>query len=175
MTTFRKILAIDPGYARLGYAVIESNGRENKFVAAGLIETKAGESWDKRILKIAGALEKIFNKYEPSILVVEKIFFSSNQKTAFKVAEIKGIIGYLAAKYDIPVQEISPRELKIAISGYGLADKKQMQKIVKLTLEIPESIKIDDVFDALALALAAMPPCGYLGIKRYLQKNTNLL
>lgn len=149
----KTILAVDPGYSRLGYAVIKTNGREKKFIEAGLIETDAKTDWQERVLKIGKELEKNFVKHKPDIFIVESIFFSANQKTALKVAEIKGIATYIAAKNGVPTEEISPREMKLAFSGYGLADKRQLEKIVKLELKVPESVKIDDVFDALALAI----------------------
>lgn len=150
-----KILAIDPGYARLGFAILEIQKQEKKIVEAGVIETQPAIDWPRRILKIAEEFEKLLKKHKPKIVAIEKIFFCRNQKTALKIAEIKGILLYLAGKYNISVEEISPRELKMAITGYGLADKKQIQKIVNLNLEIPKNLKIDDIFDAIAIALWA--------------------
>lgn len=149
----KTILAVDPGYSRLGYAVVRTNSREKEFVEAGLIETNSKTNWDERVLKIGKELERIFTKYKPDVFIIESIFFAANQKTALKVAEIKGIAIYIAAKNNVPTEEISPREMKLAFAGHGLADKRQLEKIVKLELKVPENVKIDDVFDALALGL----------------------
>ena len=147
------ILGIDPGFNRLGCAVIQKNQADFNILAASLIETKSGEDYQKRILQIGEKLDKIIVKYKPDALAVEKLFFTVNQKTALKVAEVKGVIIYLAAKANIPCFEFTPLEIKSAICGYGKADKKQVQNALKFTLKNFVPPKSDDVCDAIAVSL----------------------
>lgn len=146
-------MGIDPGYGRLGFGLILSDGRNNKIIEAGLISSALQEHWEDRLYKIAAEVETILKKYKPDCVILEKIFFSRNQKTALKISEIRGVILYLAKKHKIPVLEFSPNELKLGITGYGLADKKQVQYAVEMFFKNEKIAKIDDVFDALALAL----------------------
>lgn len=149
----RKILGIDPGYGRLGFGLILSDGRNNKIIEAGLIATTLQKRWEDRLYEIAEKVEAVLKKHKPDRVILEKIFFSRNQKTALKISEIRGVILYLAKKHKIPVLEFSPNELKLGITGYGLADKKQVQYAVKMFLKNEKISETDDVFDALALAL----------------------
>jgi len=146
-------LGIDPGYGRLGFGLISSDGRNNKIIDSGLIATTPQKCWEDRLYEVAVRVEAILKERKPDGVILEKIFFSRNQKTALKISEIKGVILYLAKKHKIPVLEFSPNELKLGITGYGLADKKQVQYAVKMLLKDKDISKFDDVFDALALAL----------------------
>lgn len=146
-------MGIDPGYGRLGFGLILSDGRNNKIIKAGLIATTLQKCWEDRLYEIAAEVETILKKHKPDCVILEKIFFSRNQKTALKISEIKGVILYLAKKHKTPVLEFSPNELKLGITGYGLADKKQVQYAVEMFFKNEKIAKIDDVFDALALAL----------------------
>lgn len=149
------ILGIDPGFNRLGYALLQKNGSGFDVLEASLIETKSGEDYQDRILAIGESLEKIIKKYKPDILAVEKLFFTANQKTALKVAEIKGIVLYLAATRGIATREFTPLEVKLAVCGYGKADKKQVRDMLKLILKNVCLPKNDDACDAIAVALTA--------------------
>ncbi|MBU1179059.1 crossover junction endodeoxyribonuclease RuvC [Patescibacteria group bacterium] len=154
------ILGIDPGYGRLGYAVLEKNDKEN-LIDCGCLETTSKEEHSDRILKIADGVEKIIKKYKPEILAIEKIYFTTNQKTALKVSEIKGIITYLALKNKMRLAEYTPLEVKIAVCGYGRAPKEQIKKMVDLLIKVKNPPKNDDTYDAIALCLtcSATLPC----------------
>jgi len=146
------ILGIDPGFNKLGYAVLEKQGGFN-ILDAGLIETKSSLKYETRILEIGKSVEKIINVYKPDTLAIEKLFFTTNQKTALRVAEVRGIILYLAAKKGLSCMDFTPLEVKSAVCGYGKADKKQIRDMLKLTLKNCVLPKNDDACDAIAVGL----------------------
>ena len=148
-----KILGIDPGFNKLGYAILEKQQAGFDIVVSSLIETKSGEDYQKRVLAIGRELNRIIAKYKPDTLAIEKLFFTTNQKTAMRVSEIRGIIIYLAASAGVPCFEFTPLEVKSAICGYGKADKKQVRDMLKLTLKNCVLPKNDDACDAIAIAL----------------------
>ena len=150
-------IGIDPGFGRLGCAVLKKQGENGlKIVKADCIKTKTGLGHEKRLLFIINELEKIVKKFKPALLGIERVFFAKNQKTAFQIAEVRGAILYLAAKNQIPIIELTPLEVKTALCGYGKADKKQVQKMVKSILKLPSIIKQDDINDAVAIAITAL-------------------
>lgn len=165
------VLGIDPGFNKLGWAVIKKKASDFEIAAASFIETESGENFEKRILKIGKELNEIIKKYKPERLAIEKLFFTTNQKTALKVAEIKGIATYLAALAGIPCFEFTPLEVKMTICGYGKADKKQVRDMLKLTLKNCVLPKNDDACDAIAIALV----CFFLNsINKFGVRNTGL-
>ncbi|MBI2175304.1 MAG: crossover junction endodeoxyribonuclease RuvC [Parcubacteria group bacterium] len=147
------ILGIDPGFARLGYALVVESGRALRLLAASCVETPSGTSPAERLATIAAAIERVIRTHHPSVVAMEQLFFSTNQKTAIRVAEVRGVILLLAAKNGLPVFECTPLELKAALTGYGAAPKAQVQEMVKLLLRLPAVPKPDDVADAIAVAL----------------------
>lgn len=147
-TLAKKILGIDPGYGRLGWAVIKGNG----LLEAGCLETSKDQPHEKRLKIIGRGLEDIIKKHKPDALAIEKLFINTNQKTATKVAETRGVILYMAR--DLPIYEFSPPEVKLAICGYGRADKKQVAKMARLIFKTDKSLK-DDALDAIAIAFTA--------------------
>jgi len=147
------VLGIDPGYAKLGCSVVKKFKDSYEIIESLLIETKPGDAHEKRILFIGNAVQKIIFKHQPQALSIEKIFFSTNQKTAIKVSEIKGAVMFLAATNNIPCFEFTPLEIKMALCGYGKADKKQIQEMVKIILNLKTPPKQDDVADSIAVAL----------------------
>lgn len=146
------ILGIDPGVHRMGYGVINTFKDGVKVLAQGLFTTDKDLSHGERLLIIRNALEKIFSLYKPERVVVEKLFFQKNIKTAMKVGEARGVVMMLAAENNVPAIELTPNEVKVAIAGYGNAEKLQVQKMVKTLLHLKEIPKPDDVADALAIA-----------------------
>lgn len=149
------ILGIDPGFSRLGFALLEKNQGVLNILDSGLIETESGKDYQERILEIGLAVQDIIQKYKPDILAIEKLFFTTNQKTALKVSEVKGIIMYLCAVKNIPCVEYTPLEIKSAICGYGKADKKQIKDMLKLSFKNYALPKNDDACDAIAAAYTA--------------------
>lgn len=148
-----KVLAIDPGFGRLGYAVIEKNNLRQNIVSAGCVETSPKLPYKDRFAKIAKEVGQLIEDYSPQVLAIEKIFLAKNQKTAFQVAEIRGLVIYLAMSRDVEIFEFTPLEVKLAVCGYGKADKTQVSKMVKMLTKMGTLPKIDDAVDAIAIGL----------------------
>jgi len=148
-----KILGIDPGYARAGWGIISSDSRQLKFIVAGCLETPKEMPHAERLQSLSLALDKIIKKYQPQILAIEDLFFFKNLKTAIKVAESRGVILAKAFEYQLTIYEFTPLQIKQAITGYGRADKNQIQQMVKIILKQPNIIKPDDAADAVAVAI----------------------
>lgn len=149
------IIGIDPGYGRIGYGVIEKDSARGWLPrACGCIETPVNGVFIDRIAELHKELVKLIKKYHPTRMAVEDLFFMNNAKTAIKVGQARGVILLTAVENNLPVDEYTPLQIKRAITGYGKADKKQMQKMVAAILHIPK-IKSDDAADALAVALCA--------------------
>lgn len=142
------ILSIDSGIEKTGFAVF--NGA--KYVTSALITTPKTDSTEIRLMKIYDHLKKIFVKYRPGIVVVEQLFFFNNQKTAIRVSQAQGVVLLLAAQNDIEVKFLTPLQIKQTVTGYGQADKKSVQKMIRLVNGI--DIKQDDEADAVACGLA---------------------
>lgn len=151
-----RILGIDPGFGRVGYGVIEQvKSRDWKAVAFGCIETSSKNSFINRLAEIHAEIEELIKKYKPSRMAVEELFFFKNVKTAMEVGQARGVILLTAVENGLPVDEFTPLQVKQAMTGYGRAEKGQMQKVMKMVLKLKEPIKSDDAADALAIALTA--------------------
>ncbi|MDQ5957731.1 MAG: crossover junction endodeoxyribonuclease RuvC [Patescibacteria group bacterium] len=152
------IIGIDPGYDRLGFAVIKKEPRQKEeLLTSGCLSSDKNTDFAQRLLCLGIELEKIFITYNPDLLVIENLFITKNQKTAMKVAEVRGLILYLAAKNNTAVKQMTPPEIKLAVAGYGNADKTQVTNMAKLLIKIPTKPKFDDEFDAIVIALAGLP------------------
>lgn len=149
------ILGIDPGYGRTGYGVIGVDGAKTSYIAAGCIETSKDAALEQRLLHIYDDLERIIQSERPDALALEKLFFAKNAKTALRVAETRGIILLLSIKKGLALREFTPLEVKMAVCGYGRAEKSQVQYMVAKILNIPSAPKPDDAADALAIAITA--------------------
>lgn len=148
------ILAIDPGYERLGVAVLEKSvsGKE-KLLYSDCFKTPREKSFSERLYMLGNEVDRLISKYKPSALALETLFLTKNQKTAMLVAEARGVLIYEAEKHFIPVYEYSPLQIKIAVTGYGKSDKEQVKIMVKQLISIEKDIKHDDEFDAIAIGL----------------------
>lgn len=147
------IIGIDPGSTRVGYGVIKG-GRKLELVGYGVIEVKR-QAVDKMLLEISKKTSKLIKKYNPSVFGIEKIYFSKNIKTGIEVAQARGVIISEIARNQIPIKEFSPSEIKLGVTGYGMADKKAVAKICAKILEVEELSGFDDASDALAIAIMA--------------------
>lgn len=148
-----KILGIDPGIGRMGYGVIKKEAGKEIFVAAGLIETPAGVPHADRLLAISHQLQKILARHKPDIAAIESLFFAKNAKTALAVAEARGVAVLLCRQAGLTIEEYTPLQVKIALTGYGRAEKIQVASMTKKILTITPELVQDDVLDALALSL----------------------
>ena len=149
------ILGIDPGFGRLGYAILEKTQGNPKLLATDTIETTKDTSHPERLRELSLRLENIFTEHKPAIVSLERIFFTSNQKTIVPVAEARGIVLLTAAIFGIKVYEYTPPEIKLAVTGSGKADKKAIKKMVQATLRLERLPRHDDATDAIAIALTA--------------------
>jgi crossover junction endodeoxyribonuclease RuvC len=149
-----RILGIDPGIARLGWGVIagDIDTARVEYIDGGCITTKAKTPKVKRLAKIYKHLKSFIEKYQVDYIGIEKLFFSKNVKTAITVGESRGVVLLLAGQYDIIPISVGPRKMKEAIVGYGSANKEQMQKMIKLHLELDFIPTPDDFADALGVA-----------------------
>ncbi len=147
------ILGIDPGYAIVGFGVIENNCGKCRALEYGVITTSKDDSLPCRLLKISQGLEILIDKYRPDAVAIEELFFQNNQKTAILVAEARGAILLTAYKMSMKLYEYTPLQIKQAMTGYGRADKRQIQEMVKTMLNLTAIPKPDDAADALAVAL----------------------
>jgi len=147
------ILGIDPGTKKIGYGLIKKEGNSLKYLQSGLIDNNNSPK-EKQLLKIEKDLTKIIKKAKPNLVGIEKLYFLKNKKTALDVAQAKGVIMAVLAKSKIPLIEVSPTQVKLATTGNGKATKKEVAKMVYLTLGLDQnSKKIDDITDALAIAI----------------------
>ena len=146
-----KIIGVDPGTSRIGYGII--NDKPLELVDYNTLEIK--EKTNKKFLFLSEEFDKIIDKYNPDLAAIEKIYFAKNQKTAIEVAQAKGILMLCLLKRKIPVLEYGPPEIKLAVTSYGMADKKAVAKMVSKMLKIEELKGHDDASDALAIAITA--------------------
>ena len=149
-----RIISIDPGYERLGIAVLEKNGGSKEVVLySDCFKTNAKLAHTERLGLIGNEIQKIIEHYEPKALVLETLFFTVNQKTAIKVAEVRGVILFIAQKFDLNVFEYGPLQVKVAVTGYGKSDKSAVISMVQKLVETKKDIQHDDEYDAIALGL----------------------
>lgn len=147
------ILGIDPGYAIVGYGVIEKNGFETKCIDYGAITTDKDTDFPTRLVQIADGLEYLIEKYNPECMAIEELFFQNNQKTAINVAMARGVTVEIAKRKLGNLFEYTPLQIKQALTGNGRAEKKQVQYMVKAILNLKDIPKPDDAADALAVAI----------------------
>ena len=148
-----RILGIDPGLAIVGWGVIEAVGGRFYPVACGAVTTPAHTPIDLRLSMIYDDISRIMDKYQPEQMAIEELFFSHNHTTAIPVAEARGVVLLCARQHHITIEEYTPMQVKQAVVGYGLAEKKQVIAMVTSLLKLPKPPKPDDTADALALAL----------------------
>ncbi len=148
-----RILGIDPGFAIVGYGVLDSRGNSKKAVAYGAITTPTSESFPVRLAMIDDQMTKIIREYKPDAVAVEELFFAKNVTTAINVAHARGVILNCAVRECGHLYEYTPMQIKQGLTGYGRADKNQIQQMVKLLLGLKEIPKPDDAADALAVAI----------------------
>ena len=147
------VLGIDPGTAALGYGIVERTGGRLREVDHGCLNTSPDLGLPDRLLAIHSLVDELLSLHKPNLLAIERLFFSRNVQTAFAVGQARGVVLLLAAaQHGTPVREATPNEVKSAITGYGAADKEQVQRMVQLVLGMSELPRPDDAADALAIA-----------------------
>ena len=151
-----RILAIDPGYERLGIAVLEKVGGKDTLVHSECFQTPKTDAHSRRLHAIFVRLRELISKYGPDACAIETLFFSKNQTTALKVAEVRGVVLALAEEYGMNIHEFSPADVKIGVTGYGKSDKSAITKMIPLLVKIDRNIKHDDEFDAIAVGITCL-------------------
>jgi len=162
-----RILGIDPGFGRVGFGIIEKRGSEWVHVVHGLIETSPKKTFVERILEIHETLQKIIIKYEPNRAAIEELFFYKNVTTAIQVGQARGVILLTLVQAGLTIDEFTPLEVKQSLTGYGRAEKGQIQKMVLMILKLKDKKIQDDAADALAIALTASQ---MLSLRKRIQK-----
>jgi len=149
-----RILGIDPGTGILGFGVIDvDKSSKMSLVDAGVIRTPVHEDDSVRLLTIFNELKSIIAEFKPEVMSVEKLFFARNVTTAMTVSQARGVVLLLGMQHDLELYEYTPMQIKQAVTGYGRADKKQIQEMVRVLLQLKEIPKPDDAADALAAAI----------------------
>ena len=148
-----RMMGIDPGIAIVGFGVVEKQGSQLRPVQYGSIQTEAGLPVPLRLKQIFEAMQSLLATYRPEEMAVEKLFFNKNVTTAFTVGQARGVILLAAEMAAVPVYEYTPMQVKQAVTGYGGAEKKQIQEMTKRLLNLKETPKPDDVADALGIAI----------------------
>ncbi len=148
-----RILGLDPGLAILGFGIIDEVGNKIKLVDYGIINTEPDITFPERLNLLYDDLDFLINRYKPDLVAVEELFYNRNTTTAIKVAQARGVQVLCCQRHNIPLYEFTPLQVKQTITGYGRADKKQMQMMVKNLLNMEVLPKPDDAADAIALAI----------------------
>ena len=148
-----RILGIDPGTAIVGYGIVDYNGRKYEVEDYGCIFTEKDENMETRLEKIYDVLDLIIKKYKPDAMAIEELFFFKNNKTVISVGQARGVIVLCGKKNKVHISGYTPLQVKMGITGYGRADKQQVQKMVATILNLDEIPHPDDAADALAIAV----------------------
>lgn len=149
-----KIIAIDPGYERIGIAVLEKeNGAKEQLLFSECFKTSAKLPFHERLFLLGNEIEKVISEYQPTILAIEKLFFTNNQKTALMVSEARGAIIYAGKKAGTEIREFTPNEIKVATTGYGRATKSDIANMLPKLIDVDVANKIDDELDAIAIGI----------------------
>ncbi len=149
------VLGIDPGTAAMGWGIVESRSGRLRMIDAGCLVTKPDASLPQRLLVIHALLDELIALHKPDLLAVERLFFSKNAQTAFAVGQARGVVLLAAAQAEVPVREATPNAVKVAVTGYGNADKEQVGRMVAACLSLEAPPHPDDTADALAVAIWA--------------------
>jgi crossover junction endodeoxyribonuclease RuvC len=150
------ILAIDPGYDRMGIAILNGTAVKPVVLHSECVVTNRSDASSIRLWTLAKRLDEIIETYKPEKMIVESLLFSVNQKTAIGVAEARGAIISEAGRYGVPVVSLNPNEVKVAVTGYGGSKKQGVTDMVKRLTKTREGIKYDDEYDAIAIGIAAL-------------------
>ena len=155
-----RVIAIDPGYDRLGVAIIENSPQGEVLLYSTCIETNRSDNLADRLVTIAEAFSKLTAEYKPTALAIETLFFNKNIKTALGVAQARGVLLYLARSVGCTIYEFGPQEIKTAITGYGKSDKKAViEMVLRLVKNAPTSA-LDDEYDAIAIGVTCLATYG---------------
>ncbi len=160
-----RIIGIDPGYAIVGYGIIDYQGTRFSVVDYGAILTEAGVPFNERLEQIYDKASYLMQKFSPEALAIEKLFYNNNAKTVIDVSQARGALILAAQKSGVPIFEYTPLQVKQSVVGYGRAEKKQVQEMTRIILNLEKVPKPDDTADALAMAICHAHSSGSLFAK----------
>jgi crossover junction endodeoxyribonuclease RuvC len=161
MTSPQLILAVDPGYERLGLAVIRRTEKGEELVASLCARTPKELPLSERIGLLAKEVAALIEEHRPDALAMERIYFSKSRSTALGVAEVRGMLETLASQHQLPVFQYSPQEVKLAITGYGASDKKAIASMLPALISMPPGARLDDELDAIAVGITCLASTRY--------------
>ena len=148
-----RILGIDPGFERLGIAILERSGGKESVLFSECFKTSSKLEFSERLKLLGAEVKSVIKKWKPEVLAIETLFLNTNQKTAMHVAEARGVVLYEAVCAGLKIFEATPLQIKIAVTGYGRSDKTQVMKMLPMLVKIGGEKKLDDEMDAIAIAL----------------------
>ena len=151
-----RVVAVDPGYDKVGVAVLEKENGQEKLLFSTCLKTNSAETFQERLAQLTSEFRAVAKKWKPDCVAIEKIYFNKNQKTATRVAEAKGAIIEASSSLGLKVHEYTPLEIKMATTGFGRASKKQVEEMVKKLVRIDKKIQEDDEYDAIACGLTCL-------------------
>jgi crossover junction endodeoxyribonuclease RuvC len=155
-----RVFGIDPGSERTGYGCVDTDGRRHRLIACGAVTAKATDSFPHRLARIHRELAKLLTEHAPDCVAIENLFHAANVRSALKLGHARGVAMLAAIEADCPVIEYTPAEIKLAVVGYGRADKRQVQQMVKLLLGLAAAPSPHDAADALAVAICHVHSVG---------------
>jgi crossover junction endodeoxyribonuclease RuvC len=151
-----RVLAFDPGYERLGAAVIEKQNGKEVLIHSRCVRTAATLPFEQRLFELGQAVEVLIAEYAPGAMALEEVFFEKNAKTAMQVAEVRGMLSYIAQKSGLKLFQYTPSEVKVAVTGHGASNKTAVSLMVRKLLSVPEGKKLDDELDAIAVGITCL-------------------
>lgn len=155
-TLRKRVLAFDPGFERLGAAVLDREGGKEVLVYSDCIRTSPTLTFTDRLKELGLAVEALITTYTPTTVALEDVYFAKNEKTAMKIAEVRGVLAYLAAKNNLIIYEYTPMQVKVAITGYGKSDKAAVSAMVPRLVALEPKKRLDDELDAIAIGLTCL-------------------
>jgi crossover junction endodeoxyribonuclease RuvC len=151
-----RVLAFDPGYERLGAAVIEKQNSKEVLIHSLCVRTPATLAFEQRLFMLGQAVEELIAEYQPTAVALEEVFFEKNAKTAMQVAEVRGMLSYIAQKSGLKLFQYTPSEVKVAVTGHGASNKQAVSLMVRKLLRVPEGKRLDDELDAIAVGITCL-------------------
>ena len=151
-----RVLAFDPGYERLGVAVLEKQNGKEVLLHSECVRTSAKLNFAQRLAALGAATEALLKKWQPDAVALEEVFFEKNAKTAMQIAEVRGALMYIAASKNLAVHHYTPGEVKIAVTGYGASTKAAIALMVPKLVALPPRIRLDDELDAIAVGITCL-------------------
>lgn len=150
-----RVLAFDPGYERMGVAVLEKN-KKDELLHSDCVRTSAALPFDERLRIVGEAAEALIKRWDPDAVALEDVYFEKNAKTAMQVAEVVGVLSFVAAKADLPLYRYTPMQVKVATTGSGTAGKRAIASMVPRLLSLPQGKRLDDELDAIAVGITCL-------------------